>query len=102
MTHRTGVAILPPRDQPRHRGSPHRHADDAIAGNSRRSPRFCCRVRSGQRCNARPLLGCRPGTPPPAAADGVGAFDPTTATWHLRTRAGDPTVFTFGAPGTHP
>ncbi|MEA3510358.1 MAG: LCP family protein, partial [Actinomycetota bacterium] len=43
-----------------------------------------------------------PGTPPPSSADGVGAFDPDTATWHLRTRAGDPTVFTFGAPGSIP
>lgn len=44
----------------------------------------------------------QPGTPPPAFADGVGAFDPTTATWHLRTRGGDPAVFTFGTPGTVP
>ncbi len=43
-----------------------------------------------------------PGTPPPDTADGVGAFDPTTATWHLRTRAGDPTVFAFGTPGSQP
>jgi hypothetical protein len=43
-----------------------------------------------------------PGTPPPASADGVGAFDPKTATWHLRTRAGDPTVFSFGTPGAVP
>src|SRR5665811_465876 len=43
-----------------------------------------------------------PGTPPPASADGIGAFDPDTATWHLRTRGGDPTVFTFGAPGSSP
>ena len=43
-----------------------------------------------------------PGTPPPNTADGAGAFDPTTATWHLRTRAGDPTVFSFGAAGSQP
>ncbi len=43
-----------------------------------------------------------PGTPPPNTADGVGAFDPTTATWHLRTRAGDPTVFSFGEPDSQP
>ena len=44
----------------------------------------------------------QPGTPPPASADGVGAFDPETATWHLRTRGGDPTVFSFGTPGAVP
>ncbi len=43
-----------------------------------------------------------PGTPPPDTADGVGAFDPATATWHLRTRAGDPAVFPFGTPGSQP
>ena len=43
-----------------------------------------------------------PGTPPPATADGIGAFDPATATWHLRTRAGDPTVFSFGNAGAQP
>ena len=43
-----------------------------------------------------------PGTPPPSSADGVGAFDPESAMWHLRTRAGDPTVFIFGAPGSIP
>ena len=35
-------------------------------------------------------------------ADGVGAFDPDTATWHLRTRGGDPTVFVFGSTGSIP
>ena len=43
-----------------------------------------------------------PGTPPPNTADGVGAFDPATATWHLRTRAGDPAVFSFGTPDWQP
>ena len=42
------------------------------------------------------------GTPPPASADGVGAFDPTSAAWHLRTRGGDPTVFFFGDIGAVP
>ncbi|MEA3510446.1 MAG: hypothetical protein U9R51_03320, partial [Actinomycetota bacterium] len=43
-----------------------------------------------------------PGTPPPVSADGIGAFDPETATWHLRTRGGDPTVFVFGTAGSIP
>lgn len=43
-----------------------------------------------------------PADPPPSAADGFGAFDPATATWHLRTRGGDPTVFTFGLVGSIP
>jgi len=43
-----------------------------------------------------------PGTPPPATADGFGAFDTATGVWHLRTRAGEPAVFAFGAPGDVP
>ena len=48
------------------------------------------------------LSTATPGTPPSASADGVGAFDSDSATWHLRTRGGDPTVFAFGAPGQVP
>ena len=38
----------------------------------------------------------------PAGADGIGMVDPTQGLWHLRTRAGDPTVFYYGNPGDFP
>ncbi|MCL1593012.1 MAG: cell wall-binding repeat-containing protein [Actinomycetia bacterium] len=48
------------------------------------------------------IAPARTGTAPSPAAAGIGGFDAETAQWHLRTAAGDPSVFTFGKSGDTP